>query len=89
MKLFVIALAAALLTGCSTVVPIKQTWPDAPPSLEKACPPLKEIDPTNKSITDLLSVVIENYALYQQCSGKVEGWNDWYNKQKKVFEQVK
>jgi hypothetical protein len=27
--------------------------------------------------------------LYYQCSAKVDGWNEWYQQQKKIYEAVK
>jgi hypothetical protein len=37
----------------------------------------------------MLKTVVENYTLYYQCSTKVEGWQEWYSEQKKIFDEVK
>jgi hypothetical protein len=34
-------------------------------------------------------VVTDNYAQYKECAVKVDLWTDWYEKQKKIFEEVK
>ena len=88
MKLFAI-LFFALLTGCSTTVPVVAKFPNAPKSLTENCPPLNKIESESVSIVDLHKTVVENYTLYHECALKVEQWNDWHVKQKKIFESVK
>ena len=90
-KLFFLALfimLAFLATGCTTV-PVKPKFPEASPSLTQKCPDLNKIEGDKVAITELLKVVISNYALYYECSTKVDGWNEWYNTQKKIYESVK
>jgi hypothetical protein len=90
-KLFFLALFivfAFLITGCSTTVPVKQKFPDAPKELFEKCPNLNIIEPGKTAITDLLKTVVSNYALYYECSIKQEGWTDWYTEQKKIFDKV-
>lgn len=81
-----------LLTGCSLFsqpVPIVPKFPEAVPELLKKCEELRTIDTTDKvAITDLLKVIVHNYTLYYECSARVEGWQDWYNDQKKIFENI-
>ena len=36
----------------------------------------------------MLKVVVENYVTYYNCATKVEGWQEWYTEQKKIFESV-
>ena len=88
MKLLVV-IAALLLAGCSTPVPVKQTFPVAPAILLERCPDLLQIDDGKNSLRDMLKVVIQNYALYYQCAEKTHGWQDWYVEQKKIYENVK
>jgi hypothetical protein len=79
-----------LLAGCSTtVVPVKQKFPNATPELMKKCESLKKIEGDKVAITDMLKVIVHNYSLYHECSTKVDGWQDWYNEQKKIFDNVK
>jgi len=88
MKYFVICLAL-LLTGCFGTVPVKPKFPDAPKALTEKCENLKKIEGDKVAITEMLKVVVHNYTLYYECSTKVEGWNEWYEGQKKIYENVK
>jgi hypothetical protein len=86
-KIFLISLL--MLAGCSTPVPIKPKFPAAPKSLTEPCIILKKIESESVSIVDLHKVVVENYTLYYECATKVDGWNQWYTQQKKVYDEVK
>lgn len=88
MKKLVVIFAIAV-AGCSTVVPVKRTFPDAPAELQKQCQDLKTLEGNKVSIMDLMKTVVENYKLYYECSNKVEGWQDWYKTQKDIFDSVK
>ena len=88
MKLYGLLLIA-LLSGCSTTVPVVAKFPDAPKSLTEKCPSLKKVETDPVSIVDLHKTVVENYTLYHECAIKVEEWNEWHVKQKKIFESVK
>jgi len=88
MKLYSLLLVA-LLVGCSTTVPVVMKFPDAPPSLKQPCVPLKKIEGESVSIVELHKTVVENYTNYYECSIKVDEWNEWHTKQKKIFEEVK
>jgi len=80
-----------LLSACATTpVPIERKFPPYPSALLEKCEPLKTIEPTDKvAITDMLKVVVENYVRYYNCATKVEGWQEWYTEQKKIFEDIK
>jgi hypothetical protein len=82
-------LLSLLLIGCSTTVPVVAKFPEAPKSLTENCSPLKRIEGETVSIVDLHKVVVENYTTHHECAVKVEGWNEWYIKQKQIFESVK
>lgn len=88
MKYIVLALLLAL-TACSTTVPVKQEFPVAPQILLERCPDLMQIDDGKNSLREMLKVVIQNYATYYQCAEKTHGWQQWYNDQKKIYEEVK
>lgn len=80
-------LVALLLAGCaSTTVPVQPKFPNATPDLLKQCESLRKIEGDKVSITDMLKVVVTNYTLYYECSTKVDGWQEWYNTQKKIYE---
>ena len=82
-------IALILLTGCSTTVPVKMTFPDVPASLQARCNPLKKIEGEEVTIVDLHKVVVENYTEYHTCAMKIDEWNEWYSTQKKIYESVK
>jgi len=92
MRILPILFCLSLLAGCSIFkqpVPIKPTFPTAAPELMKKCEELKTVVGEKVLITDLLKTVVENYTLYYECSNKVEGWQEWYNEQKKIYENAK
>jgi len=91
MKHLLILIFTMFLVGCgsSKTVSVKRKFPDAPSSLKVTCPTLKEIDSTTSKLSDVISVVTENYGMYQECKIKVVSWNEWYNTQKDIFESVK
>ena len=78
----------SLLTACSTAVPLTQSFPQAPAVLMEKCPALKTIEGEKVSIVDFTRTVSENYTTYYQCSGRTDAWIDWYNQQKKIWEQL-
>lgn len=88
MKLLIVSLAI-VLAGCSTTVPVARKFPEAPEVLKQKCESLKLIEGDKVAITEMLKVVVHNYSLYHECSTKVEGWQEWYQAQKKIFDEVK
>lgn len=82
-----VVVAALLLSGCTTVVPVKQEFPVAPAVLLERCPDLLTIDDGKNSLRDMLKTVIQNYALYYQCAEKTHGWQDWYQQQQKIYKK--
>jgi uncharacterized protein YceK len=80
----------ALLTGCSTVVPITANFPSAPATLLESCPKeLKAIEGNKVTIVDLTKSIVSNYETYHLCADKSDAWIEWYSIQKKIFEEVK
>lgn len=88
MKYLILSLAL-LLTGCLTTAPVKPKFPEVPVVLKEKCETLKKVEGDKVAITEMLKVVVHNYSLYYECSTKVEGWNEWYEAQKKIYEAVK
>lgn len=78
-----------LLAGCSTSVPVKRTFPTVPDDLLKECPDLKSVPGGTTKLSEVLNVVTENYGQYKECQIKIDLWRDWYEKQKKIFDEVK
>ena len=88
MKYIVLSLTL-VLTACSTPVPVKQKFPEVPTALVERCESLKKIEGDRVAITEMLKVVVQNYGMYYECAAKVDGWNDWYLEQKRIYESVK
>ena len=76
-----------LLAGCLST-PVKRNFPEAPDDLKVVCPALKEVDPATTKLSDVISVVSENYGTYQECKIHVDMWIEWYTTQKAIFESV-
>lgn len=76
-----------LLTGCVHAVPVAPKFPEAPATLQEKCAQLKEAT-EGMTLSEFTKVVVGNYILYHECERKVEGWNEWYTKQKKIFEDA-
>jgi len=84
----VLLLAVSLfLVSCKTVVPVTPSFPNAPSVLRQQCEALKEAT-EGMSLTEFTRVVVENYLKYHECATKVEGWNEWYNEQKRIFDEA-
>ena len=88
MKYIILGLAV-FLSACSTPVPVKQKFPDVPKALVERCESLKKIEGDRVAITEMLKVVVQNYGMYYECAAKVDGWNDWYLEQKRIYETIK
>ena len=86
---FLLVLSVLLLVGCASVVPVKPVWPALPPELSEACPDLKQTPIETTKMSQVLDVVVDNYSQYHDCQEKSNAWNDWYNKQKKIYEEIK
>ena len=87
MRLLAILLIACL-AGCASV-PVTTEFPSAPDLLMKKCPELKIIAGEKVSIVDFTRTVTENYTTYYECAARTEAWQEWYTKQKKIWEEVK
>jgi hypothetical protein len=84
-----ILLFSFVLASCCTTVPVKIDFPKAPAELKEPCPDLRLIEPDTTKLSEVVLVVAKNYEQYQECQVKVDSWSQWYDKQKKIFEQVK
>ena len=77
------------LTGCATSVPVTMSFPQAPEDLKVACSDIKLLNPATTKLSEVVGVVGENYGQYQECQIKINGWIQWYESQKKIYESVK
>jgi hypothetical protein len=82
-----ILLISMLLTGCSTVVPVKAKFPEAPDMLMTKCPALSQVKEDAK-LSEIATSVSNNYTLYYECAVIARGWQDWYQIQKNIYEKV-
>jgi hypothetical protein len=89
MKRLLVLLPIMLLTGCLETVPVKMSFPQVPEDLKVACPDLQQLPPETKKLSEVVIVVTKNYGQYQECQVKVDAWVQWYNTQKKIFEDIK
>lgn len=81
------------LQGCSYLPKLVSAKPDFPkPYLDEKtgampqCGDLKPIPIEVNSLSSVFKIVAENYTSYWQCSNKVDGWNQWYEVQKRNYE---
>jgi len=88
MKTLLLALTL-LLAGCTTVVPVTQTWPE-PPGLQsmQTCPELQKLE-TDAKLSDVARTVTLNYSEYYACLVKLEAWQEWYQKQQLIHKDLK
>jgi len=78
-----------ILAGCATSVPVTMNFPQAPEALTKPCDPLQPLPKDKKELSDLLENANENYGKHHECLAKYRAWQEWYETQKKIFEEVK
>jgi hypothetical protein len=88
MKNIIAVCAFFALTGCSTVVPVKAKFPDVPERLMIKCPQLEKVSET-PTLSDVAKTVTNNYTKYYECATKHDGFVEWYNIQKNIFESIK
>lgn len=81
-------LVLLLLTGCSTVVPVTQKFPEVPSRILEKCPQLEKLKDDVK-LSDVSKTVSVNYTTYYECAVKHDAFVEWYNVQKIIFESKK
>lgn len=89
--LFVIVTAIffmVMFSGCSTTVPVKAKFPEAPERLLTKCPQLEKLGNEVK-LSDISKTVTINYTTYYECAVKHDAFIDWYQVQKNIYESVK
>jgi len=78
----------ACCTGCTTAVPVTAKFPNAPSeSAMQSCPDLKKLNESTV-LSNIAETVADNYGTYYECSVKHDTWIDWYNTQKRIFENA-
>lgn len=79
-------LLAVLLTGCVSV-PVSPKFPEAPTQLMEPPADLVALQ-ANAQLSDLLDNVTVNYGTYYQQRELLVGWQEWYIKQKQIFNKI-
>lgn len=82
-------LVVLLLTGCSTLIPTRATFPEVPKEIAEACPDLEKLAPETTKLSEVAGTVTKNYSSYYECQAKQEAWAEWYKAQRKIHEDVK
>jgi hypothetical protein len=85
---YITCLLLVLLTGCTSLVPVKAKFPDVPERLMVKCPQLEQVSET-PTLSDVAKTVTNNYTTYYECAVKHDAFVEWYNIQKNIFESVK
>jgi hypothetical protein len=89
--LFVIITAIfffAMLSGCSTTVPVTAKFPQVPERLLVKCPELEKLGNEVK-LSDISKTITVNYTSYYECAVKHDAFIEWYQVQKNIYESVK
>jgi hypothetical protein len=85
---YLIAVLVLGLTACTTV-PVTTEFPTAPDMLMIKCPELKIITGEKVTIVDFTRTVTENYTTYYECAARANAWQEWYTRQRQIWEEVK
>ena len=83
-----IVIACLMISGCVSV-PVDRKFPTVPDTLKEPAPALKTLDTAKPELSDLITNANNNYAEYYRLRDKYNGWIDWYNTQKQIFDSVK
>lgn len=86
--LLILIILAFLATGCSTTVPVVAKFPEVPERLLQKCPQLEKLENEAK-LSDISKTITNNYTSYYECAVKDDAWIEWYQIQKKIFEELK
>lgn len=81
-------LPALLLTGCLGTAPIVPKFPE-PPGKDAMvpCPNLEKLK-DEPVLSDVAKTINNNYGEYYICAVRNDVWIEWYQIQKKIFEDT-
>lgn len=87
MKLLLIL--ALLLSGCKSVTILTPgpEFPPIPESFKQRCPDLA-VTPDSELLSDFIRTVTVNYSEYHKCRALVDAWQEWYNVNKQIHENL-
>ncbi len=81
------------LVGCGPAI-VRPNFPEAPAILLEESPDLQTVKPDSDlnlepiKLSDIMKTVTINYGTYYTEREKVRGWQEWYAKQKKIYEDL-
>lgn len=88
LTLVILMFLILLLAGCSTTVPVKRRFPDADPAMMAPAPTLVTLPADTADLDQLLTNSAENYGRYRSLVHQLEMWQEWYQRQRELFESV-
>ena len=86
MNILLTSIILVLVTGCSTIVPVRETWPAAPLELLTPAVNLTPLAADKKELSDLIENANNNFAQYYLLKDRFTAWQQWYNDQQKIYE---
>lgn len=86
-KKLAVILCVIVLSGCSFFVPVVPKFPNAPDMLKEECDPLTTLKDGAK-LSDVMITITQNYMKYHECKRRNQGWREWYEDQKKIYEEA-
>jgi len=85
MKRLIVILSLLLSACANTAAPVLPNWPVAPADLQEPVADLTPLAPEQRNLSDLLDNANNNYTQYYILKERVEGWQNWYNTQQKIW----
>ena len=86
---YMLIIMALVLSACGTTVPVVAKFPDEPgKAAMERCPQLTTVE-NGVKLSELTRTVTMNYSTYYECAVKVDAWQEWYQIQKKIFEDLR
>jgi hypothetical protein len=86
MNTLLASIVLVLMTGCSTVVPVKEEWPTAPQELLTPASNLTPMSVDKTELSDLLENANNNFTQYYLLKDRFTAWQKWYTDQQKIYE---
>lgn len=87
MRYLLLTMLSLFLVGCKTVEPSTYNFPTAPNIILEPCEELATLA-NDAKLSDLMITITMNYMKYHECKSKNQGWIDWYNEQRRLFEEA-
>lgn len=88
MRTLIVLASIALLSACQSV-PVARHFPAQPETTKERCKPLELVPAGTTQLSTALGTITKNYGNANECIIKDETWQEWYDKQKEIFDSVK